>query len=338
MKTFASDNYSGICEEVLQAIVAANSGHATAYGDDPYTQQAIALLKKTFGENALPYFVYNGTAANTLGLQAIVRSHHAIICADSSHINSQETGAVTSSTRCQLISVPHENGKITATALEETFLNKSIWGIHSNKPTVVSIAQSTEYGTLYSIEELRAISAICKKYNLLLHMDGCRLANAAVALQTSLKAITADIGVDVLSFGGTKNGMLFGEAIIFFRKELAEEFAYIRKQGLQLNSKMRFLSAQFIPYLEKNIWQRNALHANKMCQQLAEGLAKKTGVELAYPVQTNQIFAYFPKEKIEMTQEKLFYYVWNEKLNLVRLVTSFDTTEIEVEEFLKLFE
>lgn len=336
MKSFASDNYSGTSLEILNAIQAANQGHVPSYGNDPYTQKAIALLKNTFGNTIVPYFVYNGTAANTLALKACIRSHHAIICADCAHINTQEVGAPVNFTGCSLITILNQEGKLTSTAIEEAYLGATYWGRHNNLPKVVSITQATEYGTVYTADELRAISSICKKYHLILHMDGCRLSNAAVALNCSLKELTADVGIDVLSFGGAKNGLLFGEAIIFFNSELAKEFEYIQKQGLQLHSKMRFLSAQFIPYLADNLWHRNALHANFMCKKLAAGLMEKLNIKMAYPVQTNQIFAYFTEAIINATQAEFFYYVWNQATNLVRLVTSFDTTEDEVNRFIQL--
>lgn len=336
MKTFASDNYSGIDPDILQAVIEANKDHVPSYGNDIYTQKAISLLKKTFGDKSVCFFVYNGTAANTLSLKTMTRSHQSIICADSSHLVTQEVGAVINFCGCSLTTVKNHQGKMTAEAIEETFQKATFWGKHNNKPRVISIAQTTEYGTVYSIDELQSISTICKKYNLFFHMDGCRLANSAVTLNKSLKEITADVGLDALTFGGTKNGLLFGEAIVFFHDDLANEFEYIQKQGLQLHSKMRFLSAQFIPYLEKNIWYRNAKHANLMCQKLAEGLNQKN-IKLAYPVESNQLFAYFPKTVIDLTQSKMTYYVWNAETNLVRLVTSFDTKESEIEEFLKLF-
>jgi len=336
MKSFASDNYAGIDPDILQAIIEANQGHVPSYGNDEFTHKAIELLKKSFGEDSVCYFVFNGTAANTLSLKAITRSHQSIICADSAHIASQEVGSVVNLCGCSLVIIPNKLGKISVEDIQEAYSKATMWGRHNNKPCVVSIAQTTEFGTIYSLDELREISSVCKKNNMLLHIDGCRLANAAVSLGKSLKEITKDIGADVITFGGTKNGMLFGEAIIFFRKELADEFEYIQKQGLQLSSKTRFLSAQFIPYLEKNIWHKNALHANQMCLKLAEGLKKNPEIKLAYPVESNQIFAYFPKDVIDKTLDKIPYYVWDEQTNLVRLVTSFDTTESEIDKFIKL--
>ncbi|NNM60328.1 MAG: beta-eliminating lyase [Legionellales bacterium] len=334
MKAFSSDNYSGVCSEVMDAIIEANTEHAPAYGGDKYTEKAIALTKENFGNTAIPYFVFNGTAANVLILKAMTRSHHATICADSSHIAAQETGAAVNLTGSMLIQVAGEHGKISPSAIEEAHANVTRWGIHANKPRVVTIAQSTEYGTVYTMQEIQAISNTCKKLDLLLHMDGCRLANAAVSLNCSLKNLTADVGVDALSFGGTKNGLLFGEMIIFFQEDIAEEFEYIQKQGLQLASKMRFLSAQFIPYFEQAIWHRNASHANEMCLRLAKGLQKNAAIRLAHPVQTNQLFAHFTPEIIEATSAVFPYYVWDDNTNLVRLITSFDTTEDEVDKFI----
>lgn len=336
MKAFSSDNYSGVCAEVMQAIIEANNGHAPAYGGDEYTEKAIALVNENFGYTAIPYFVFNGTAANVLILKAITRSHHAIICADSSHIATQEVGAAVNLTGNTLIQIAGEQGKISPSAIAEAYTNITHWGRHANKPRVVSIAQSTEYGTVYTPQEIQAISNTCKKLGLLLHMDGCRLANAAVHLNCSLKNLTVDVGVDALSFGGTKNGLLFGEIVIFFDKSIAEEFEYVQKQGLQLASKMRFLSAQFIPYFEQAIWHRNATHANKMCLRLASGLEKNPAIRFAYPVQTNQLFAYFSPKIIEATQSIFPYYVWNSNTNLVRLITSFDTTEDEVDSFITI--
>lgn len=335
MKTFASDNYSGVCDEVMQAIQAANQGHAAAYGHDIYTEEAIALIKQHFGENVVPYFVFNGTGANTLGLKAILKSHEAILCTDCSHIHFHEVGAPTQAIGCALITIPNEQGKMTAERLEESFQQSQFWGRHNNKPAVVSISQPTEYGTVYTADEIKAIAAICKKYQLLLHMDGCRLVNAAAYLQTSLSALTTDVGVDVVSFGGTKNGLMFGEVIIFIQKPLAKDFDYIQKQGLQLASKMRYLSAQFIPYLKDGICFRNAKHANDMCLQLANHLQNKK-ITFAYPVQTNQLFVYLSTELIAKTKTHCPYYTWDENTHLVRLVTSFDTTQDDIENFMRL--
>lgn len=335
MKSFASDNYSGIAPEIMQAIIEANKEHQPAYGDDIYTQQAKELLRETFGPKTHSYFAFNGTGANCAALKAIIKSHHAILCSDQAHILNQEVGAITNLSGCSLIPINSNNGKITAEAIQDTFKKAMFYSPHSTKPKVVSITQPTELGTIYTLDELKAIAMVCKEHNLLFHMDGCRLSNAAVALNCSLAALTSETGVDALSFGGAKNGLMLGEAIIFFREELQEEFAYIHKQTLQLNSKMRFMSAQFIPYLKDHLWHKYASHANKMCHYLAEQLSILNEVKLAYPVQTNQLFAYVPEHKIKETQAKYPYYIWEEP-NLIRLVTSFDTTYEDVDTFISL--
>ena len=336
VKSFASDNYSPIAPEILEAIISANQDHQPSYGNDIYTQQAEELLRETFGAHIKSFFAYNGTAANVAGLKAILKSHHAIICSDLAHIVVHEVNAATNMTGCPTLLIQNHDGKITADEIQVCYDNATYWGYHANLPKVVSITQSTEVGTVYTRDELLAISAVCKKNQLLFHMDGCRLSNAAAALNCSLKDITTDVGVDVLSFGGTKNGLMLGEAIIFFKPELSNEFAYIHKQSLQLNSKMRFLSAQFIPYLKDKLWHRYAAHANKMAKLLSDGLSKIKGVTINYPVQTNQVFATVPEKLIQATIEKYPYYIRDKKINQVRLVTSFDTTEEEINHFTEL--
>ncbi len=336
MKSFASDNYSGAAPEIMQAIIEANCEHQPSYGNDSYTAQAQELLKATFGHQSESFFVYNGTAANSVALKAIVRSHHAILCSSTAHIATQEVGAVNNLTGCQTFIIPHENGKISAAAVQAAYNKATYWGHHGNLPKIVSVAQTTELGTVYSFDELRAISKVCRDNELIFHMDGCRLSNAAAFLNCSLVEVTRDVGVDVLSFGGTKNGLLFGEAIIFFKPELAKEFAYIHKQNLQLNSKMRFLSAQFIPYLRDKLWHRYAEHANQMCQRLTTGLLELEGVKLAYPQQSNQVFVYLPEKIIQATQNTYPFYLWDKEKKLARLVASFDTTIDDVDTFVKL--
>lgn len=338
MKSFASDNYSGVAPEIMQAIIEANQGHQPSYGNDIYTQQAEELLRKTFGEQIKSFFVYNGTAANTLGLKAILRSHHAIICSDLAHIVSHEVNSVGNASGCPMLLIPHHDGKITGDEIQICYDNATYWGHHASLPKVVTISQSTELGTIYTPNELRAISTVCKKNKLIFHMDGCRLSNAAAALNCSLAETTSDVGVDVLSFGGTKNGLMIGEAVIFLNPELADEFAYIHKQYLQLNSKMRFISAQFIPYLKDKLWHRFASHANKMAGILSDGLLKLKDVTITYPVETNQVFACLPEKMIQATIEIYPFYIRDKKLNQVRFVTSFDTTEKEIVNFIGLTE
>ncbi|MBP9743557.1 MAG: aminotransferase class I/II-fold pyridoxal phosphate-dependent enzyme [Burkholderiales bacterium] len=336
MKSFASDNYSGIAPEIMQAIVDANHEHQPSYGNDIYTKHAQELLQQTFGSDIISYFAYNGTGANSVALKAILRSHHLLICSDISHIATQEVGAASNLTGCSTLLTPHKNGKIIAEDIRQIYTRSSQWGHHGNLPKVVSIAQSTELGTVYTIEELRHIAAVCKEHNLIFHMDGCRLSNAAAFLGCSLAAITRDVGIDVLSFGGTKNGLMFGEVVIFFRPELAEEFSYIHKQSLQLNSKMRFMSAQFIPYLKDKLWFKYANQANQMCQKLAKAISKLDEIKIAYPVETNQLFVHLPQKIIEATQPIYPYYIWEPSTNMARLVTSFDTTDDDINGFISL--
>ncbi len=336
LKSFASDNYSGIAPEIMDAIVSANHGHQAAYGNDDFTKEVQKILKQTFGKKIEAYFAYNGTAANSVLLKAVLRSHHAIICSDVAHVATQEVGATNNLTGCPMFLVSHHNGKITAEAIQEAYTKATFWGHHGSLPKVVSIAQSTELGTVYSLEEVRAISTVCKANQLIFHMDGCRLPNAVAALNCSLKEATNDVGVDILSFGGTKNGLMMGEVMIFFQPELAMEFAYIHKQSLQLYSKMRFLSAQFIPYLRDALWHRYASHANAMAKRLAKGLLTLSGVKLAFPQQSNQVFIYLTEPIIKATQNVYPFYLWDPKQNLARLVTSFDTTTQEVDHFIEL--
>lgn len=270
-RTFASDNYSGVHPDIMQALTLANTGHTTAYGADVYTERAVEKFKKIFDDNIEVFFVYNGTGANVLGLSAITNSFNSIICSDLAHINVDESTGTEKFTGCKLLTISTLDGKINSPDIEKKI--QRINDQHHPQPKVISISQSTEYATVYSLEEIKAISGTAKKHDLLFHMDGSRIGNAAVSLKKYFRSFTCDAGVDVLSFGGTKNGMMFGEAVIFFKKELAKDFKYIRKQGMQLHSKGRFIGAQFEKLLEDDLWKRNAQHANLMAQKLAKGLA-----------------------------------------------------------------
>lgn len=331
---FASDNNAGVHPEMLRAMTDANVGHTVAYGDDPYTAEAMETFKRHFGEGIEVFFVFNGTAANVLSLKAATQSHHAVICADTAHIHVDECGAPERFTGCKLLAVPTAHGKLDPRTIRP-FL-QGFGFEHHAQPRVISITQPTELGTLYSIKEIRAISDLASEYGMVLHMDGARLANAAAALNTPLKALTADAGVDVLSFGGTKNGMMFGEAVVFFDPNLAKDFKYLRKQGMQLGSKMRFIAAQFQTLLDGNLWLENARHANRMAALLAEGIRDIPGIALTQRTETNGVFARVPAEHIPALQEKSFFYTWNEATAEVRWMTSFDTTESDVAQFAAL--
>jgi threonine aldolase len=330
-KTFASDNYSGVHPLIMDALIRANVGHAASYGADEFTEAAIRKFKDHFGDDIEIFFVYNGTGANVLGLQALTRSFHSILCAELAHINVDESTAPEKFLGCKLVPVSAPSGKMTPEAIEQRI--QRLEDQHHPQVKVISLSQSTEYGTVYSIKELNAISSLAKKYDLFLHMDGSRIANAAVTLQEDFRSFTRDAGVDVLSFGGTKNGMMFGEAIVFFNQHAAEHMKYFRKQGMQLHSKMRFIAAQFIALFENELWKKNASHANEMARLLADELAGMTGIRVTQPVDANGVFAILPEKMIAPLQEENFFYVWNDRTNEVRLMCAFDTTESEVKKF-----
>jgi threonine aldolase len=330
-RSFASDNNAGVHPEIIEAVKAANEGHVLAYGGDPFTERAVELFKQHFGSDIAVYFVFGGTGANVLGLKAITKSHQAIICADTAHVNTDECGAPEKYTGCKLMDLPTPDGKLRIEQIKP--LLHGIGVEHYVQPAVIAISQATEMGTVYTKEELKTLADFAHDHGLLLQVDGARLANAAVSLDASLKEITADVGVDVLSFGGTKNGMMYGEAVIFFDPKLASDFKYIRKQGMQLPSKMRFITAQFEAMLTGNLWRRGPEHANRMARLLAEELAKLPQIRLTQPVEANGVFAVIPKEYIPALQKKYFFYVWDEETSEVRFMASFDTTEDDIRDF-----
>lgn len=332
-RSFASDNNAGVHPEVIKAIKAANEGHVVAYGNDHITARAIKLFQKHFGRDIAVYFVFGGTAANTLGLKAITHSHNAIVCTDTAHVHFDECGAPEKFTGCKLLLIPTSDGKLRVEHIKP--LLHLVGNEHHVQPRVISVSQATEMGTVYTRKELKTLSSFAHDNNMLLHVDGARIANAAVSLDMSLKEITADAGVDVLSFGGTKNGMMYGEAVIFFDPKLAAEFKYIRKQGMHLPSKMRYVSAQFEALLSGDLWRRNAAHSNRMAQILASELAKISKIKITQPVESNGVFAVVPPKYIPRLQKKYFFYVWDEAISEVRFMASFDTTEHDVHDFVK---
>lgn len=331
---FASDNNAGVHPHVMAAIAAANHGHVVAYGDDPFTERAVAAFQKHFGKDTDVYFVFGGTGANVLGLKAATEPYHAVICAETAHINVDECGAPEKFTGCKLLSLPTKDGKITVEQMRP-FID--VMGFeHHVQPRVISVSQSTEMGTVYPPRELQALSNFAHEHGMLLHMDGARIANAAASLGLNFKDITAEIGVDVLSFGGAKNGMMYGEAVVFFDRSLAKDFKYTRKQGTHLPSKMRFISAQFEALLSNDLWRKNATHANRMAQTLAGELGKIPSIEITQKVEANGVFARLPKKYVPLLQKQSFFYVWNEETSEVRFMTSFDTTEDDIRDFLAL--
>lgn len=334
MKGFASDNNAGIHPEILRAIASANKDHEVGYGDDPYTRQAIDLFRKEFGQETQVFFVFNGTGANVLGLSSVTQSWNSVICADTSHIEEDECGAPEKFTGCKLLPVPSERGKITPEAIEHHL--KGFDFEHHSQPGVISVSQVTEMGTVYRPEEIIAIADLAHKHNMYLHMDGARIANAAVALDLPFKAFTKECGVDILSFGGTKNGMLMGESVVFFNPDLAKNTKYLRKQSMQLYSKMRFTSAQFIAYLKNGLWEKNAAHANRMAKLLEKEAKDIPEIRLTQNVEANGVFAIIPRRIIQPLQERFFFYMWDDTDCEVRWMTSFDTTEQEIKEFVQL--
>lgn len=338
---FGSDNHSGASPEVLKAIAEANVDHALAYGDDEYCARVGELFKQTFGEQASAYLVFNGTGANVLNIDAMCRSHNAVVCAETAHINVDECGAPQRIVGCRLLTVPTPDGKLTP-ELVKTQLHGFGFEHHS-QPRAISISQPTELGTLYTIDELKALADLAHSYGMYLHVDGARLANAAVALGCTFRQMTTDCGVDCLSFGGTKNGLLMGESAVILNPKLDAELKYRRKQMAQLCSKMRFMAVQFEAYLNGErrmengelapLWRRNAEHSNRMAQLLYRELQDVPQVKVMYPVQVNSVFAQLPREVWTALQQEYFFYDWDEAENVVRWMCSFDTTEEDIHNF-----
>lgn len=328
---FGSDNHSGISPEIMQAIADANVDHALAYGDDEWCQRTEELFRDYFGPQAKVYFVFNGTGANVLNIDLMCRSHEAVVCAETAHINVDECGAPQRVVGCRLLTVDTPDGKLTP-ELVKTRLHGFGFEHHS-QPRAISITQSTELGTLYTLDEIRALAGLAHSYNMFLHMDGARLANAAVALGCSFKEMTTDCGVDCLSFGGTKNGMLMGESVVLLNPALDVDVKYRRKQMTQLSSKMRFVAAQFEAYLATSLWKRNAEHSNNMAQLLYQEVSRIEGVRVMYPVHVNSVFAQLPTEVWHSLQQEYFFYDWDEANDVVRWMCSFDTTEQDIRDF-----
>ena len=329
---FASDNNAGVHPDILRELAAVNTGHAVGYGDDIYTHAAEQLFKDHLGDDTETFFVFTGTAANVLGLSSVTRSWNSIVTAFTAHIEQDECGAPEKFTGCKVLTVDTPDGKIRTEMLE-----KHLHGFgfeHHSQPKVVSITQATEMGTVYTPDEIRKIADHVHSRGMLLHMDGARISNAAVSLDLPFRSFTTDAGVDILSFGGTKNGMMFGEAVCFPGKGLSTDFRYIRKQGMHLASKMRFISAQFIAYFRNDLWKLNASHSNRMARLLADRIKDK--LVITQPVESNGVFVIMPHSIAERLLPHYFFYPWNEFLSEYRLMTSWDTTPEDIEDFSEL--
>jgi threonine aldolase len=329
---FGSDNWSGVHPEVIAAITAVNTGHVPSFGHDTYTAAAIEKLRDAFGEQAEIFFVFSGTGANVLSLQTIAHPFNTVLCAASAHIYTSECGAAEKHVGCKLTPIDTADGKIDSDRLLPHL--GSFGNDHAVQPAAVSITQATEYGTVYSLDEIRLLSQFAHQNGLKVHMDGARLANAAAHLGCSLAEISGEAGIDVLSFGGTKNGLIAGEAVVFFDPELARNFAYRRMQGTQLSSKMRFIAAQFDALFTDQLWLRSAIHSNSMARLLAEGIETLPGCRVTQPVESNEVFATVPRAHVTALQNVSQFHIWDEDTTEARFVCSFDTTEDDVSGFI----
>lgn len=328
---FASDNYSGVHPEVLDAIAAANGGHQSAYGEDVYTQRLQEVIRGHFGDNAEAFPVFNGTGANVTALTSMLPRWGAVICAATAHLHTDEGGAPERTAGLKLLPVPTPDGKLTP-----ELIDREAWGWgdeHRAQPLAVSITQSTELGTVYTPEQVRAITDHAHDRGMVVHLDGARAANAAAALGVGLREFTADAGVDILSLGGTKNGLLLGEAVVVLNPSAADGILYLRKLLMQLGSKMRFLSAQLIALYESDLWLRSAQHSNAMAGRLRAALEGVDGVAFTQPTEANAVFAILPPGVADRARERFRFYDWNPATGEVRWMTSFDTTEADVDEF-----
>lgn len=331
---FASDNNSPVHPAVVQAILSANQGHALAYGDDYYTQRAAEKLKDVFGTQCDPFFVFTGTGANVLCVSALTRSYQAVICAENAHVNGAECGAAEKFAGIKLLTIPARTGKFKPADIQDFLLH--FGDQHHVQPKVVSLTQATDLGLYYSVEELTELCKYAHSQGLYVHMDGARLYTACAASGVSLAEMTANVGLDALSLGGTKNGLMGAEAVLFFRPELAEDFKYIRKQGMQLPSKMRFLAVQMEALLTDELWLINARHANRMASLLEQELRQIPDIEVTREVQTNMVYCTIPPQAIGKIRKHYLFYVFDPRKSEVRLVANYDTSEEDIYGFVEV--
>jgi threonine aldolase len=328
---FASDNHAGALPEVIEAIAAANAGHAPSYGSDAWTARAEERFREQFGPDARSYLVFNGTGANVIALRALTRPWDAVVCAETAHLNVDEGGAPERVGGFKLLTIATPDGKLTPELVERRLAR--FGDEHAVQPRVVSITEATELGTLYTPDEIRALAGQAHAHDMLLHVDGARLANAAAALDLPLRALTTDVGVDALSFGGTKTGLLMGEAVVLLSPGLGEGIEYLRKQSMQLASKMRYLAAQFDALLAEERWRTAAQNANAMARRLADALTDAPGVRITQRVQANAVFAVIDPGVAAQLQEQWPFYVWDESTGEVRWMCSWDTRPEDVDAF-----
>lgn len=332
MKSFASDNYAGVLPEIMEALMRANEQHAVSYGNDVLTERTNLLFKEVFGHDVSVFYVFNGTGANVLSIVNAAQSFQSVLCADSSHIYCDESTAPETISGCRFFPIPaNDLGQLTPELISQRIIRKG--DIHYANTALISVTQTTEYGTVYSLDQLKAIGKLAKSHNLFYHIDGARFFNAAASLDCSLKEMSTDIGVDVLSLGGTKIGMMYGEAVVVFNKKLADHFKFRQKQVMQLASKTRFIAAQFETILTDNFWKRPATHANEMAQYLFQSLNNISGITITKPVHANAVFATMNPHIIPLLQTQFPFYVWNEHTHEVRLMCSFDTLKEEIDQF-----
>ena len=332
MRSFGSDNNSGVHPRILEALAVANSDHAIAYGDDPWTAEAASVVRELLGENSIePFFLFNGTGANVVALQACTLPFHSILCAATAHIAVDECGAPVKLTGASLKEIDTPDGKLTP-----ELVRPHLHGFgfeHHSQPRVIAISQTTELGTAYTADEIKALAELAHAHEMLLFVDGTRIANACAMLGLSLREMTIDCGVDIFTLGGTKNGLMFGEVLVPLREELAQHIRYYRKQTTQLYSKMRYIAAQFIPYLREDLWLENASRSNAAAQMLYREMSRVKGIEITQKVESNAIFFILPKSITDRLRERYFFYDWDESRNEMRLVCSWDTTEEDIRQF-----
>ncbi|MFZ3229465.1 MAG: aminotransferase class I/II-fold pyridoxal phosphate-dependent enzyme [Pseudobdellovibrio sp.] len=333
MKGFGSDNHSGVHPSLMKAILDCNVDHAPSYGTDDSTVQATESFKKLFGSSTKVYFVFNGTACNVLALKSIMKSHESILCSSVSHLNVDECGAPEFFAG-KLIPLEHKNGKINLQTLKKALIRRG--DQHFSQPKVVSLTQPTELGTCYTLAEIKEITAWAHSQDMYVHIDGARIANAVHFLKTTFKEMTTDLDVDIVSFGGTKNGLMMGEAILVLNPKLATDLKYIRKQAAQLPSKTRFIAAQFFTYLETELYKVISNHSCRMAEKLYQQLQEIEGIQLTAARESNAVFVKIPQPWIKTLREKFFFYVWDESTFECRLMSTWDTTENEIDDFTNL--